>query len=292
MSNPLDKAVADLETVSLVDLNAAAALQTRKDRKYIVPIATLPSILRSDGLRVLSIDDKQTFRYESVYFDTPSLVTYRAAAQRRRHRFKVRTRSYLDSGMCWLEVKTRNRRGLNNKARLQYDIVHRAKLTPAGIAFVSSFDRIVPVSGRLRPVITTRYNRTTLLDQETDSRVTIDTNVEWETPDGARTGLDGLAIVETKTDGPPCVIDHRLWRAHYRPTKVSKFGTGLAALSPGLPANKWNRVLRRYFDWAPVRSDASVTWLDQAGHTSVRKQHRSSNVIPLLRPPTPKEHYG
>jgi hypothetical protein len=29
---------------------------------------------------------------------------------------------------------------------------------------------------------------------------------------------------------------------------VSKFCVGMAALDPTLPANKWNRILRRHFD--------------------------------------------
>lgn len=65
--------------------------------------------------------------------------------------------------------------------------------------------------------------------------------------------LAGLALVETKTAGPPCAVDRALWRLGYRPVTISKYCTGLAALAPELPANKWNRVLRRHFDWTPVR---------------------------------------
>ena len=46
-----------------------------------------------------------------------------------------------------------------------------------------------------------------------------------------------------------------LWAAGNRPVTISKFGVGMAALHPQLPANKWNRTLRRYFGWTPLVAD-------------------------------------
>jgi hypothetical protein len=46
--------------------------------------------------------------------------------------------------------------------------------------------------------------------------------------------------------GRPCAADRALWRDGHRPTKVSTFGTELAALGPDLPSNRWHRVLRRH----------------------------------------------
>ena len=58
---------------------------------------------------MLQIDRRRSFDYESVYFDTPDLSTYRAHVQRRRLRFKARTRTYTDSGLCMFEVKLTGR---------------------------------------------------------------------------------------------------------------------------------------------------------------------------------------
>ncbi|NNF89515.1 MAG: VTC domain-containing protein, partial [Acidimicrobiia bacterium] len=166
-------------------------------------------------------------------------------------RFKVRTRSYLDSGVCSLEVKTRERRGITEKHRLPYAIEQRSSLDRRALEFIDGFDRIGPVSRRLEPTLTTRYERVTLLEPSSMSRVTIDTNLEVEAADGSALSLPEMAVVETKTSGPPCAIDHFLWSLHQRPTRISKYCTGLAALTPGLPANKWNRVLRTHFGWTP-----------------------------------------
>jgi len=266
MTEPLAAALANLDPVSLDILIESADLQTRRDRKYLVPLSLLGSLIKGTSRKALDIDGKRSFRYESVYFDTPALVSYQAAAHRRRLRFKVRTRSYLDSGVSWLEVKTRDQRGLNAKERLAYDIEQRATLAAPGLHFLRTYEQIAPSSHELHATLTTRYHRATLLDEGSGSRTTIDTNVEWETPAGSRTGLPGLAIVETKTDGASCEIDHRLWSMHIRPRKISKYCTGLAALTPGLPANKWNRVLRRHFNWAPTRRDLGLASVISISH--------------------------
>jgi hypothetical protein len=102
---------AALPAVALAELQETAALQTRVDRKYVLPLDALPGLLAAlpDGTRRLVIDGRDAFGYESVYFDTPDLDAFRLAAGRRRRRYKVRTRTYCDTGGCWLEVKTRAR---------------------------------------------------------------------------------------------------------------------------------------------------------------------------------------
>jgi len=97
----------------------------------------------------------------------------------------------------------------------------------------------------LEPALMTRYARTTLVVGA--ARVTIDTDVEAWTPDGRVVVLVGMAIVETKSAGSPSDADRILWSLGHRPTRVSKFGTSLAALYPELPANKWARAL--YYPW-------------------------------------------
>lgn len=244
---PLDR----MQPVGLDELNSDASLLTRKDRKYIVPASLVRQLGDQGDLRVLEIDGLRSFRYESVYFDTPERVSYLAAAHKRRRRFKVRTRSYLDGGLCSLEVKTRERRGLTEKHRQSHDIGSRSCLTSEALEFIDGFDNIAPLCGRLEPVLTTRYRRTTLLEPGSMSRITIDIGLECKKPDGSRIALPAMAVVETKTSGRPCAVDHFLWSQHRRPVKISKYCTGLAALTPGLPANKWNRVLRTHFGWTP-----------------------------------------
>ncbi len=124
-----------LQPIDLATLVAAGSLQTRQDRKYLIPAAALPGVLARLGpdTRMLEIDGHRTFGYRSVYFDTPALTTYRLAAQRRPNRFKVRTRTYLDTGECWLEVKTRDGRGRTVKVRTPHDAAAAGLLPAAAV---------------------------------------------------------------------------------------------------------------------------------------------------------------
>lgn len=252
-AGPVDL-VDHLQPVGLDELVATADLQTRKDRKYLVPSADLPGLVAAlDEGRVLTIDDRTRFAYRSVYFDTPRLDAYLDAAHRRPSRFKVRTRRYVDTGLCMLEVKTRDRRGRTVKHRAACEPGEENGLTGEARAFVRTIDETRPVANELGVTLTTTYHRTTLLLDDTHpARVTIDTGLIWEGAD-ARLPLGRLALIETKTGGRPSAFDHILWRAGHRPTTISKYCTGLAALHPGLPANKWNRVLRHHLDWRPLR---------------------------------------
>lgn len=272
--------------VALDELVAEAALLTRVDRKYLVPAAEAAVILREldPASRVLEIDQRRDFAYDSVYFDTPDRLSYRLTAQRRRRRFKLRTRSYLDTGGSFLEVKTKSGRGSTVKCRMPYEFVDRARLTGEGARYGA---RILGQDGhdpalvsQLRPSLVSRYHRSTLL-LPCGSRATVDTRLWWADPGAAvgsgsagehnRNGhaavvaattvgeaepaefaLDSHVIIESKSAGKPSELDRRLWRAGHRPTGISKFGTGTAALHAELPSNKWARTLRGPFARAGV----------------------------------------
>ena len=241
--------VRDFEPVGLAELASAAGLCTRKDRKYVVPRSAVAPLLAElrHSCRVLEIGGLRSFRYESTYFDTPGLDTYLAAARRRPRRFKVRTRAYLDSRECLLELKCRERHGLTVKHRMPYRIAERALLTAGALEFLASFEQVGAVKESLTRSLTTRYERTTLMEAGSASRVTIDTGLVCVTPAGAFVGVPGLVIVETKSVGPPTAADRLLWAAHIRPTRISKYCTGLAAIDPQLPCNRWHRVLSQHF---------------------------------------------
>lgn len=247
--------LSNLMPISLDDLVAQAALLTRTDRKYVLPVADLEPFLEAfldwsgQQAQVLEIDGIRRFEYESVYFDTPELTSYLLTAYRRRRRFKVRTRTYLNLGQCWLEVKAPGARGSTVKHRSPHHPSYRNTIAP-GRAFVEDLliaegfiaNGYVP----FRPTLVTRYQRSTLLLPATASRVTIDTDLMWRTEHDCMK-LEGLAVVETKTSSAASDVDRMLWRRGHRPARISKYATGLAALRPELPATHWRRTLRRHF---------------------------------------------
>ena len=254
-------ALAGLAPVGLAELVERAALQTRVDRKYLVPVGALPHLLErlTSCARVLDIDGERSFRYESVYFDTPLLTSYHCAAHRRRRRFKVRTRSYLDSDQCWLEVKISGARGSVTKHRLPYlredhDTVHPGRGFVDEALARESFGP--NADSALDPVLVTEYRRTTLLLPDTASRVTVDTGLVWRDAVSALR-LPGLAVVETKSTSAATPVDRMLWQAGVRPARISKYATGLAALRLDLPDGPWRRTLRRHFRDTPAQAHSS-----------------------------------
>ena len=272
-----------LATTTLAELNSAAGLLTRVDRKYLVPLERAQELVGglTSEARVLDIDGRRRFSYASTYFDTPGLEAFMLAARKRRRRFKVRTRTYLDTGLCFLEVKTRGARGTTVKRRMSYHPDDASRLTGPGRAFVAVCLASTGVTGpaaareiaaALRPVLATTYERTTLHLPDAEARATIDTALTWRrlTPgartrttaagagapqalrpahltaaidDGEPVAVADIAVVETKNPATPSPADRALWDAGHRPTRISKYATGMALLHPELPANRWYRTL-------------------------------------------------
>lgn len=249
MSVDVLEATDRLDTVTLQALNDEAQLLTRVDRKYIVDVDDLPDLFasRPDSWAVLEIDGRRRFGYESVYFDTPALDSYHLTAHRRRRRFKVRSRLYRDSGLCFLEVKVKGSRGRTVKHRIEYDSDDRWRIADDVLGRVDELTGRDGVARELRPFLVTEYERITLLDRATGSRATVDTDLRCTDIHGDTVRLDDHAIVESKSAGGTSSLDKWLWRHRTRPQKVSKFCVGAAALHPELPSNKWHRVLVDFF---------------------------------------------
>lgn len=264
----------DMEAVSLDELDGAAALQTRVDRKYLIDHHTLDWLAaRLVGrARILEIGGRRRFGYESVYFDTPALLSYHDTARSRPSRFKVRTRSYIDADRHFVEVKVRNRDRQTVKHRRPTNPSAHPTLDQTARVFAvdavrdelggSRADAFAEVIEDLTPTLQTRFGRTTLMLESPPSpqvapvaaRATIDTALEFDIASGRRRASADLFIVESKSAGPPTTVDRLLWSAGNRPLSFSKYGCGLALLLPHLPASKWNRVLRHHFEWEPSRS--------------------------------------
>lgn len=247
----LSTQLAELPTIGLDQLNATAALQTRVDRKYLIRTALFTELLRGfqEDMFVLDTEGVQIFPYDSVYFDTPHLDSYFLAAYGRRRRYKIRTRSYLASGVSFLEVKTEGARSSTVKERIPYELANRSTITADGANYIThtllSTGQTPPVG--LAPVLETTYGRITLYLPESNSRATIDLDVAWSLPGQDPLILSEHVVVETKSGSAPGQLDKYLWHNGIRPSRISKFATGMALLMPHLPANRWHRTLRRTF---------------------------------------------
>ncbi|MEV1019862.1 VTC domain-containing protein [Streptomyces sp. NPDC050264] len=238
--------------LSLDELNSRAQLLTRRDQRYLVPVevfadfaALLTDPRRAGGpFRALSVGGRRWFAYRSTHYDTADLRTYHDHRQGRRLRYKIRERLYRDSGERQFEIKLTDGRGET--------VTHRRRLTgeeqlldPAGQGFLAGVlggVYEVEAPGELRPSLVTDYQRATFVAD--GQRVTCDAGlvVREAAADGRSVRADGgLVLVETKTRGPLTEADRLLHRFGVRACAFTKYGGGLAALYPGLGAERWVR---------------------------------------------------
>jgi hypothetical protein len=245
--------VADLDPIGLADLVASADLQRRFDAKYLVEVAQLPALVEALGprIRALEVDGARSAPYHTVYFDTPDLLTYRDHLQRRRRRYKVRTRHYGDPDGAMLEVKLKGPAARTLKYRLPHPGPSIDELGPNALAFVEGI-----LAGEygwhapegLAPTLVTRFDRTTLADLDATERVTIDRNLRVEI-DGHEVLLGGAhAVLEVKAPTPRGQATAALLELGRRPRSLSKYCLAVVALRPEVRGNPWLPTLRSLLD--------------------------------------------
>jgi hypothetical protein len=262
--------VADLDPIGLADLVASADLQRRFDAKYLVEVAQLPALIEALGprMRALEVDGARSAPYHTVYFDTPDLLTYRDHLQRRRRRFKVRTRHYGDPAGAMLEVKLKGPAARTLKYRLPHPGPSIDELGPDALAFVEGI-----LAGEygwhapegLAPTLVTRFDRTTLADLDVTERVTIDRNLRVEV-DGHEVLLGGAhAVLEVKAPTPRGHATAALLELGRRPRSLSKYCLAVVALRPEVRGNPWLPTLRGLLD---ASADASLEGSADVGASS------------------------
>ncbi len=250
--SPVDQAAQLMPSISLDELNALAALQTRRDRKYVLSqnvatelVAWLASTDSFEGARVLEIDGNRSSLYDSIYLDTPDMTCYRMAVQKNRRRFKVRRRTYMDSGQSFLEVKTKSSSAETVKNRVEWDTIgteqHASDFIGECLAPRVNADAL-----QLEAALRTQYRRTTIHLAASNMRLTIDQDLTWIAADGSATAHSDAVIVETKSPGHASHADRYLWSAGYRPLPSSKYAAGVALFHPELPRERWTRTINRY----------------------------------------------
>lgn len=230
--------------ISLPELETVALLE-RVDTKFALPETLLPGIVATltNHYTVLEIEGRRQHEYETVYFDTDDFLFFRAHRSGRRIRHKVRSRRYTDSGICFLEVKSRAGEYRTQKTRLSTDSL-LTSLVGESEDFV--LERTGIGSGLLAPRLTNRFLRVTLAARDSVERVTIDTAISVSV--GEKTvQFPGLAVAEVKRESHHAhsALASALRDNHVRPTSMSKYCIGLASLQDEPRHNAFKPTLRK-----------------------------------------------
>lgn len=233
-------------TVSLTDVVDAAALLHRVDRKYLVPAAMANSLLEvlASTHSVLEIAGRCSTTYRSTYFDTAGLAATRAHVQRRRLRWKVRQRWYVEDDLCRVEVKTKNGRGETVKEVGPSSVENYGRLRADELAFVESALAGVHSGlavADLLPSAEVTYSRATLADLATGTRVTLDWGLVASLGAGEAWLDREFVLIETKGTAIPALADRALIRLGARPQLFSKYAATTSLLHPDIPDNDVRR---------------------------------------------------
>ena len=250
---PLDLGQAGLAPVGLTELVDRAAQLRRVDRKYVVPRATALALVAAVAgtHRALAIDGRRATTYRSVYFDTADLRCCRDHVAGRRRRFKVRSRLYVEDALCRLEVKARSGRGETVKTIVEQRPDRHGLLGATERRYVERVLRdegLVPLDAPLAPSLEVTYQRVTLADLGSGTRVTLDAGlVAGHTSEpGAWARLDDdHVVVETKGGARAGEADRLLLAAGQRPRSFSKYVACASLLRDDLPDNDVRRMLGR-----------------------------------------------
>jgi hypothetical protein len=237
--------------ISLDALNAKAAMLERLDHKYVVRAEALRALAPALAAQfdVLEIDGVRSFTYETCYFDDAERRSYFDHHQGRRQRMKVRVRKYVDTALCFVEVKLKDKRGSTVKKRLPYPLDQYGTLDERAMAHVQCSHEALygrPFEGRLEPVLRMSYRRTTLVAKEGGERMTIDSRIRFG-DDGDLAALDDdVFIVETKSAHGHGLADAILRRHHQHPTDgCSKYCVGMSATGNVQRYNRFRPALAR-----------------------------------------------
>ena len=235
--------LAGFSPITLAEMGGVA-LQDRTDTKFLLHERDLYEALSrlSQAYRVLDIDGVRLNHYRTLYFDTPDFVLYRQHHAGRRERYKVRSRSYLDSHLSFLEVKHKISCNRTVKSRVATDDL-LIQFTPEAGDFLR--DRLPLDPDGLEPKLWNEYTRVTLVSKTRVERVTLDLNLSFT--DGERTvSLPGVVIAEVKQAGVDRGSDfmRRMRALSVRPTGFSKYCAGVAMTQPAIKHNRLNPQLR------------------------------------------------
>lgn len=237
--------------IGLAALNSKAEMLERLDNKYVVSRSVLDRAATefAKHFDILEIDGRRSFTYETCYFDDSERQSYFDHHQGRRRRAKVRIRKYIEAGLCFVEVKLKDKRGITVKKRLPYDPAMFGYLDAAALAYIHAvyFEQYQErFPHELSRVIDMRYERKTLVAKEGGERMTIDSALRFFDRESSYSVDDDRFILETKSANGNGIADRILRAMHQHSTKhCSKYCTASAVLNHVTRHNRFLPALRK-----------------------------------------------
>lgn len=219
-------------------------LMNRTDTKFVTSKEKLVELLRLAQGKYFAqvIEGSKVANYMTTYWDTEDHHFYLEHHNGRAPRQKVRVRTYLDSNVTYLEVKTKNNHGRTKKKRVE---VPTQDIT--GDNGNEEFLQGLVHRGMndIHPTVRNRFHRITLVNYGKTERLTIDFDVQFHNLETAQDATTGpLVIIELKRDGnvfsPVLGILRQL---RIQPSGFSKYCIGSVMTNKRLKHNMFKQKL-------------------------------------------------
>ena len=224
-------------------------LMNRIDTKYLTDETTLAKVLEDSaeaGYRALKTEGGIICPYNSIYFDTPGLKMFLDHHNQKLNRQKVRTREYVNSAAAYLEIKRKKNNGRVKKKRVRIPVDEMGDFSndPEAVSFLASHSDFT--LDQISPVLSTGFDRITLVNPAKTERVTIDMNLKFNNfRTGKKASLMDAVIIEIKRDGRSdsqmkgILLDNRV-----KPVKVSKYCVAVTLTDRSAKSGRFKEKIR------------------------------------------------
>ena len=218
-------------------------LMNRTDTKYWFHKSNLETLLHQvqNNYFMLNMNGEVSLPYSTIYYDTNNDVMFTAHHNGKLNRYKIRRRSYVSSGISFLEVKFKSNKGRTIKKRIPTDFNNNFNETEN-----SFLQDITPFSVEdLSPSLVNNFSRITLVNKNFRERCTIDLNLGFKTDD-KQIALNNLVIIEIKADGSPSAspLARALRNQRIKTSGFSKYCIGRTVTDSTIKRNAFKHKIR------------------------------------------------
>lgn len=243
INKTLEQLLEPLEPITLEQMSEIR-LMNRTDTKFVTNKAKLAELLKlAQGHYYAQFNaGSKIATYRTTYWDTDLHDFYMDHHNGRSPRQKVRVRTYMDSGVTFLEIKTKNNHGRTKKKRVEVP-------AQGQIAEQEAFlqEKVHRGVADIHETVQNNFHRITLVNYGKTERLTIDFDVSfhnYETGQDIATG--DLVIIELKRDGNVySPVLELLRQLRIKPSGFSKYCIGSVMTNPGLKHNLFKPKLKR-----------------------------------------------
>ena len=193
--------------------------------------------------KVLYVEGVAKSKYASLYFDTDDFLFYHSHHNGKVNRVKVRFREYLDSQVCFLEVKRKNGKGKTIKKRIKVERMDK-KLNEDQKNFIKNELKTIQ---RLNYCHENFFHRITMVNKKMKERITIDVDLEFKNEHKKlKEKTKNIVIAELKQErlNRHSFFYSLMKKNGIRSSGMSKYCIGTSSLHTELKANRFKRNFR------------------------------------------------